>query len=618
MKFMLGCNYWDGAHGTDMWRDFDPAFIEEDIKALSAIGVKYMRVFPNWRDFQPVRKLYGCRGANHGYATVPDEKELPDVNGIDPRQIENFKVFAAICKKYDIKLLVSVVTGWMSGRLFVPEALQGKNPINDPEVLLWTNRFIKGFVSGVKDCDNIVMWELGNESNCMGFAGSIEEAYVWTAFVRNAISAADPTRPVSSGMHSLDSTGKKLWQIPHQGEITDVMTTHPYVSKTINNDIEPMNRLRTTLMPTLQCIFYSDLGGKPVLLEEQGGFSEALGHEEMDADFARINIWSALAHNVMGYMWWCGPNHNDLDKAPYTWSMIERDLGLMRCDRSPKPVGLAIKECSERLEKLPFDTLPPYQRQALCLLTSSQEHWDCAAPAMLLAKQAGVDSSVTMADHALPEAQLYLMPCVTGWDVLHQHALNSMLQNVRKGATLYISYDGANMSIFEEITGMRSHGIVKSRTRHRATFDFGSFDYSCTQELLLENIEAEVLAKNEEGNIVFARHALGKGQVYFLNMPLEKNLADEYNGYDKGYHRIYGYFTAPLVAQHPLSCADPDIVLTLHKKEDGSFIAAVLNYSDREKTPHLQVKEGWTLSPIDNQSGTIRKCDAAFYEVKKS
>jgi len=54
------------------------------------------------------------------------------------------------------------------------------------------------------------------------------------------------------------------------------------------------------------------------------------------------------------------------------------------------------------------------------------------------------------------------------------------------------------------------------------------------------------------------------------------------------------------------------------RMSDGSFIAAVLNYSDREKTPHLQVKEGWTLSPIDNQSGTIRKCDAAFYEVKKS
>ena len=64
---MLGCNYWDSEHGTDMWRYFDADVIEKDVKALSENGVKYMRVFPNWRDFQPIQKLYGYRGSSRGY-----------------------------------------------------------------------------------------------------------------------------------------------------------------------------------------------------------------------------------------------------------------------------------------------------------------------------------------------------------------------------------------------------------------------------------------------------------------------------------------------------------------------------------------------------------------------
>ena len=57
MEFMLGCNYWDSEHGTDMWLCFDADVIEKDVKALSENGVKYMRVFPNWRDFQPINRL---------------------------------------------------------------------------------------------------------------------------------------------------------------------------------------------------------------------------------------------------------------------------------------------------------------------------------------------------------------------------------------------------------------------------------------------------------------------------------------------------------------------------------------------------------------------------------
>ena len=62
MDFMIGCNYWDSKHGTDMWRYFDADVIRDDVSSLAKNGVKYMRVFPIWRDFQPVEMHRGWRG----------------------------------------------------------------------------------------------------------------------------------------------------------------------------------------------------------------------------------------------------------------------------------------------------------------------------------------------------------------------------------------------------------------------------------------------------------------------------------------------------------------------------------------------------------------------------
>lgn len=618
MEFMIGCNYWDGANGTDMWRKFNVDVITADIKALAATGVKYMRVFPNWRDFQPVMKLYAWQGAERGYCDY-DENPITSETGVDPKQIENFKTFAKICDENGIKLIVSVVTGWMSGRLFLPRALDGKNPISDPEVLMWTARFIKGFVNGVKDCKNIVMWDLGNESNSLGPAKNRYEAYTWTCFVRNAIYAADSTRPISSGMHGL-SNGKGIWNIKDQGEITDFLTPHPYVSKTINNDIEPMNRLRTTLLPTAQCMYYSDISGKPVILQEQGAFSQALANYDMNADFGRINIYSAFVHGVKGWLWWCGANHGKLTNTPYIWSMIERDLGMLDNDRNQRPIAKTIKETGEKIAALPFEELPARDRDAVCVLTSDQNNWDNGSAAFVLAKQAGIELTFAEAEDmiSLPDAPIYIIPGISGWAVMDKPVQDAIIDNVYNGATAFFSYDGGQMSRFEELTGLRSLGIVKSNTAHTATFEFGDISYNCTAEILTGNIDAEILAKNEQGNIVFARHKLGKGAVYFLNMPLERTLAVKYDAYhDTDYYKIYRTFAKDVIASKIVSADSPDIGVTQHKINDNKYIIAALNYSEKEYKCVFNVAEGWSISPILGNADFIPKCDAAFYIAER-
>lgn len=620
MKFLIGCNYWDSAHGTEMWRFYDEKVIRDDIAALSKCGVKCMRVFPNWRDFQPVKRLYGIRMTPVDCVTV-DEKPLADRTGIDEAQIANFRNFAEICQEYGISLVVAVVTGWMSGRLFTPPIVDGKNPVADPEALMWTARFIKGFVSRIKDLPNIVMWDLGNECNCMGLAQTRFEAYTWTAFVRNAIKAEDPSRPISSGMHGLKIEEDGVWTISDQGEITDYLTTHPYPSPTINNDFDATNQMRTTIFPTAQCMLYQDIGSKPVIMQEQGSFSDTTANREMAGDFARVNIYSCIAHNVKGYFWWCAHEHIHLERPPYTWSMMERSLGMLDLDRTPKPVGEEIRKASAVIESLPFDELPDHEIDAVCVLTKN-ERWQNGSVAFTLAKQAGLDVKFVngdVNDVYLPDAKMYLVPGASKWAIMYKHTWDQLKSKIyHDGATLLVTYDGGSLIELEQVFGFRSKGMIRTRGKHRAKFDFGSLDYQVDAELLVEPTSALTLAVNENDNPVFTVNQFGKGKVFFLNMPLEMNLSSKSKAFiQTDWYKIYRQAAADVLSEKLVTSANPQIGVTLHKESEDRYIVIAINYSDTIQDTCFTIKNGWHLTAIRGNLNTIDKCDAAFFYANR-
>ena len=131
MNFLLGVNYWGRDFATDMWRRYDGTRIREELKLLGEYGVKAMRVFPNWRDFQPVDRAYAWRGQHGEYINVNTGMPVYD-DGVDMQMIANFHDFCQAAEENGLQLVVSIVTGWMSGKLFTPPVLNGKNLICDP------------------------------------------------------------------------------------------------------------------------------------------------------------------------------------------------------------------------------------------------------------------------------------------------------------------------------------------------------------------------------------------------------------------------------------------------------------------------------------------------------
>lgn len=571
--FLIGVNYWASHAGADMWRNWDENVVERDLQFLSAYGVRVLRVFPNWRDFQPVEPMFRASHELRTYC-MKDDAAPDNAYYLDEDMLNRFETLCRIAEKYHIKLIVGLITGWMSGRLYIPVALNGENLFTSSVALYFEQLFLRGFVSRFRSMHSILAWDLGNECNCMDVASSREAAYSWTSMVVNAIKAVDPTRPVVSGMHSLELNG--VWNIQDQGALTDILTTHPYPYWVEHCQKTPLTHFRTLLHATAQTQYYHTVGHKPCLVEELGSMGPMNLSEERAADFLGINLWSSWVHGAPGVLWWCGFDQRHLEAPPYEWNMCERELGMAHADYTPKPTLLKMKEFAEQVKQLNVD-LPPAEIDSVCLLSWKQDHWGVAYMSYLLAKQAGCNMAFSSVDQLLPDSALYFLPSIH-LDCMGRKNYFALKEKVRQGATLYISSADGILTEFEELTGLKVLTAEKMGWSAAIRFQGCNLELASPHKRVLLPTRAKVLAADDQGNPAFTVAEYGKGKVYYLNFPMEEMLLEQASGVEKGYERLYQQVAKEVLQMHPVQKSNPWVGLTVHKGQKAIY-AVLLNYS---------------------------------------
>ena len=114
----LGVNYWASHAGTDMWRRWDEQTIREDFASLREQGVEVLRVFPNWRDFQPVTEAFGVGHRFREYRLTDDS--LPENPWyLSETMLDRFTVFCRLAEENHLRLIVSSITSIVSSLTFV-------------------------------------------------------------------------------------------------------------------------------------------------------------------------------------------------------------------------------------------------------------------------------------------------------------------------------------------------------------------------------------------------------------------------------------------------------------------------------------------------------------------
>ncbi|OAQ42017.1 hypothetical protein A5893_02560 [Pedobacter psychrophilus] len=632
--FSIGCNYWASHAGTHMWSNWNRDVVEADFKQLSENGIKTLRVFPLWPDFQPIQRIFANEGQLK-YIAFKDGLPLPATgvgsNGMSEEQLGHFKEMADLASKYNIKLIVGLITGWMSGQLYVPSALEGKDILTDPESLMWQQKFVTTFVSRFKDHQAIVAWDFGNECNVMQALDNHYQAYVWSSVISGAIKSIDHSRLIVSGMHSLSAGELDAWRIKDQGALTDLLTTHPYSLWTPYASQAGINTMRTILHGAAETRLYSDLSGKPCIVEETGVMGPMTGSEASKSAFARTALFSNWAHECQGTLWWCAYDQLSLPFSPYNYSSVEGELGLIKEDRTPKPVLAEFKKFSTFIDKLPFKALPTRKAEAVCILTEGQENWPVAYSSFILAKQAGFDFEFQKANEELKDAKLYMLPSIKGIDPVYKDFWYKLLEKVKNGASLYLSMDDAYLPTLTEPLGieintniMRS-GELKFTTTSLMKSEL-NFSMPSSRRYDINPKNNLVLGKEADGNPAFIESNYGKGKIYFLTFPLEMNTISNAGSFDDGaiaYNNIYKKIAAPLIADRVIQQENTSIGITEHFINENEAVVILINYNPKEAETELKLKDGWRIAgslfgnqPMNNKL-KINGNDALVLTLKK-
>jgi endo-1,4-beta-mannosidase len=645
----LGVNYWASHAGTRMWTDWREDVIAEDFRQLAGSGIRVLRVFPLWPDFQPLEALRSLLGEVREYRL----RDLPLPNtpagraGLDETMLARFERFCELADEQGLKLLVGLVTGWMSGRLFAPAAFGQSNPLTDPTAIKWQSRFVNYFVGRFRTQSAILAWDLGNECNCMGRT-TPDQAWVWTHAISTTIRYADPTRMIISGMHSLTSeevTGltsagaaagyQHSWSMAVQAELTDVLTTHPYPPFTEHCDQDPIDTLRTNLHATAETRMYADIGGKPCFAEEVGNLGTWFGSDERASNFLRANLYSLWANDCRGLFWWNNHDFSHLSHPPYDWNMVEQELGLFDANRRPRRLVHEMKAFSEFLRWEISEPLPLRKAEAVCVLSLDQDSWGAALSAFVLAKQAGFDLEFQTSEQPLRQADLYILPCLSGMKPISVRFFNDLVSAVNAGATLYTSLADAALSRLSDLTGVQVESRERTNGPTSYSCRFGTHEFNLSSNgavrLNVHPLDAEVLARDSKGRPVITRAQLGLGTSYLLTRPLEFDMVRTPGAHLEGpladAWRVYAEVAKSATKKSRIvEKAAPFIAATEHPFSDEVRWIVLINHGRNDHSEPLRLRSGWRVSKVIRGSVTgehdaltvhLPHHEAAVFQVNK-
>lgn len=595
LPFFVGCNYWASHAGIRMWRDWNENAILRDLDLLAEYDLTTLRVFPVWSDFQPLTRFYGWSGMPRDFGQSGGP--LQNQAAMDDTMLQRFTFFCREAGKRNLQLVVSLLTGWMSGRLFVPPALEGKPLLTDAESIRWQVRFVRAFVRAMREEATIVAWDLGNECNCLTQLSESAAAWNWLNTISSAIRSEDTSRPVVSGMHGLSTSQFAVWNLRDQGELLDVLTTHPYPLFTPDCNLDSPDSLRNGVHASAESLLYQGLSGKPCFPEEAGSLGPRVADDEQAAIMLRNSLFTCWANRLPGYLWWCAFDQDQQSYPPYEWLAIERELGLFLSDRSPKPMARELRKFVDFLRAFPFE-LPPRRIDAVALISEREESWPEAFGAFLLSRQANFDLCFAGVESELPEAKRYLLP-VSGNEPLTRCAWHQLLERVKSGAHLLLTLPGeCILSSLEAVAGVRINtrcqrsGLWQAQLRNSPEYRISGAYRTRSQ---LTAIRAEILAEETDGNPLMTVCQYGRGNVYFINAGIER-LAAETPG-ENDFWRLYQLFADHCGIRRRVTADTPGVGLTEHELTDHRVLVVVVNYTRETRhcsiSPSMSFLQSW-------------------------
>ena len=357
--FPLGVNYWPRRKAMYWWTAFERDEVAEEFDLIAELGLRLVRLFLRWEDFQPAPAL------------------------VSEAALDNLETVCDLAAERGLGLDVTFFTGHMSGPNWAPPWLLGgdepvsgerqvvsgsnldagpyRNPYVDPVALDAAELQVRTIVGRLAGHPGVWAWNLGNEPDNFALPPSDEAGAAWCRRMFAAIAELDPQRHRTVGLHSPSLTSRNHLRADQVFEGADfaVMHAYPIYANFADDPLDP------DIVPFATALTAA-LARRPALMEEFGACTAPPGSDTVDwrwstsrRDFDQIMLSEeVLAEHLAevlprlvevgatGAMVWCFADyHASLwDRPPCDDQRHERHFGLVRPDGSLKPHALVLRD----------------------------------------------------------------------------------------------------------------------------------------------------------------------------------------------------------------------------------------------------------------------------------
>jgi len=355
--FLLGVNYWPRRSAMYMWKRFDVGEIREDMALIASLGLRFVRFFLGWEDFQP----------------EPDRFEAV--------MRERLVAFVDAADGAGLACMPTLFTGHMSGVNWLPEWTldrerpasrfrtfneRGERPYGigdfytgallDAQAL-----FAAAAGSWLRGHPALYAWDLGNEFSNLRAPSSAADAAAWSKRLTDILEETSGVA-VTGGLHGEDLTEDRAIRLSSICSLWRFTTMHGYAAYSLfarspgDAHVVPfLHRLTRTF--ARRDVLFAEVGTPA---HDAAGTVPGLA-DDAAAEYCEAVIDGLWRGGALGAGWWC---YADYTRAlaplpPFDLAPHELSFGIVREDGSCKPVATALSRIAALARDVRDGEAPP-------------------------------------------------------------------------------------------------------------------------------------------------------------------------------------------------------------------------------------------------------------------
>jgi endo-1,4-beta-mannosidase len=365
--FLLGVNYWPARSGIYWWQDYDKSALAEDFERIQQGGLKIVRLFLVWEDFQPKARKVSISCLDH----LVDAAEKADQRGLF--------VLPTLFTGHMCRLnWLPPWALWARERerplpVFSQRKVRSNVPRNfyeDPEIIEAQVLLVREAAGALQGHPAVWAWDLGNSPSSVVSPPDRHRASLWLRVMTEELRSRDEAIPITLGMdeRNLGEDGAMRPQeaAPHLDFLS--MQAYPFDSELSSGPLD-------VRFPPFLGGITRWLGGKDVLFagfgiptaparkletKYDGPVAERLVSEESAAGFVSSVLERLRQAGMMGALlsFFADFDPRLWEIPPLDEHVLWRHLGIYRHDRSAKDHHAVLME-HNALERYRLPDEPP-------------------------------------------------------------------------------------------------------------------------------------------------------------------------------------------------------------------------------------------------------------------